>query len=204
MEQALANLSPSTIAALLVANLLAASKIAGPLAPLWKSLPQRWSVTIPALVALLPLIANFFVDVQTWTDFLVATANAIGLALPGFLTPPAPPSDTKPVAAKPHVFLQNDDGSPVEMRTWPVPAFGVLAFLACLVLPGLTGCGLFSTATAKTAQNIAHDLCVLHYGKQGFSLEDIARSYCKNIDPWVESVLGAEKLAAAKVKAAQP
>jgi hypothetical protein len=129
------------------------------------------------------------------------------LGTPSGKLPPPGSGDSQPVApAQPHVFLQNEDGSHIEMRSWPVPALGVLSVLACLVLPGLTGCGLFTAASAKTAQDIAHDLCVLHYGKQkpALSLEDVARTYCKNIDPWLDSLLGAEQLAAAKVKAAQP
>ena len=60
--------------------------------------------------------------------------------------------------------------------------------------------------TAKTATDIAHDLCVLHYGKAkpALSLEDVARTSCEDIDPWVESLLGAERLAAAKTQAAKP
>jgi hypothetical protein len=81
---------------------------------------------------------------------------------------------------------------------------GVHRFVAIgwmlLLLPS---CGIFSTAT-KTAQDIAHDLCVLHYGKQKLSLEEIAETYCKDIDPWLDAVVGAEKLGAAKAAAKAP
>lgn len=81
-----------------------------------------------------------------------------------------------------------------------------LAFTVLL----LQGCALLNRQTAKTVVDIAHDLCVAHFSKEkpALSLEDIARTYCKDLDPWVDSVLGAERLgaskAAAKAKAAAP
>ncbi len=78
----------------------------------------------------------------------------------------------------------------------------LIPLLLCSVL--LSGCGLFTPANAKTAQDIAHDLCVMHYGKQGLSLDDIAKTYCKDIDPWLDVIVGAEKLGAAKAAAKRP
>jgi len=99
-----------------------------------------------------------------------------------------PPSDPPPAAA---------------IRKWRHDAWKLATVALALMLPG---CGLFTAATAKTAQDIAHDLCVMHYGKEkpALSLDDVARTYCKDIDPWVDTILGAERLGAAKVKAAHP
>ena len=137
MPEALANLSPAALAGVLVAYLLAASRVAGPLKPLLTKLPEPWARIAPVIVALLPQVADLFSDVNTWQSFLVSVSSAVALALPGLMKdPPPPPGDSRPVAAKPsepHVFLQNEDGSPIEMRSWPVPAWGVLAVLACLV-----------------------------------------------------------------------
>jgi hypothetical protein len=88
----------------------------------------------------------------------------------------------------------------IEVERTPPSLPGVARFVAIgwllLLLPG---CGLFSAATAKTAQDLAHDLCVLHYGKAkpALSLEDVARTYCKDVDPWLDAVLSSSQKAAA-------
>lgn len=91
MDQALSTLSPAALAGLIVAYLLAASRIAGPLAPLWPRLPAPWPQLAPSIMALLPQVADAFEDVNTWQSFAVSVATAIGLVLPGIM--PKPPED---------------------------------------------------------------------------------------------------------------
>ncbi len=96
MPHDLANLSPVAIAGLIVAYLMAASRIAGPLTPLWERLPSPWPQVVPAIVALLPQVADAFQDVNTWESFAISVATAIGLVLPGIKPkPPGPPPGTK-------------------------------------------------------------------------------------------------------------
>jgi hypothetical protein len=95
-----------------------------------------------------------------------------------------PPGDSKPVApAQPRVFLQNEDGSPIEMsayritrrspsrsagglyefvtgqlrragvEVWPVPRLGVLALLGCL-LALQSACGASAWQTQRDASNV--------------------------------------------------
>jgi hypothetical protein len=70
----------------------------------------------------------------------------------------------------------------------------------CLLL---SACSLFTQENAKTIADIAHDLCVKHYSaeKSGMSLKEIAETYCQDLDPWVNSIEGAEALGAAKASA---
>jgi len=68
---------------------MAASRIAGPLTPLWARLPAPYPQIIPSLVALLPQVADAFkTDVNTWESFAVSVATAIGLILPGITSKP--------------------------------------------------------------------------------------------------------------------
>lgn len=199
MPEALTNISPAALAGLIVAYLLAASRIAGPLTDAWASLPKPWAAIIPAIVSLLPQVADVFSDVNTWQSFAVSVSSAIALILPGIKPkPPGPPSEK--AVGQVDAGPWNDSTPPslpgVRMK-WVNVAW------MCLLLPG---CGLFTAATAKTAQDIAHDLCVLHYGKEkpALSIDDVARTYCKDIDPWLDVLVGAEKLGAAKAEAKRP
>lgn len=93
MDQALTNISPAALAGLIVAYLLAASRIAGPLTNAWASLRKPWAVIIPAIVAMLPQVADAFTDVNSWQSFAVSVTTAIALILPGIKPkPPEPPS----------------------------------------------------------------------------------------------------------------
>jgi hypothetical protein len=194
------------LVAAIAGHLAAIARLFNVFRPLYGWLSPKAQPIVIALVAGLPPLSEALLSAASFEQVLLAVASGVTAFFMAVKGNPPSSGDTKPVAAKPHVFLQNEDGSPIEMRSWPVPALGVLAVLACLVLPGLAGCGLFTAAGAKTAQEIAHDLCVLHYGKAkpGLSLDDVARTYCKDIDPWLDSLLAAERLAAAKVKAQQP
>jgi hypothetical protein len=92
MPESIANISPAALAGLIAAYLLAASRIAGPLTNLWASLPKPWAVIIPAIVAMLPQVADLFTDVNSWQSFAVSVSSAIALILPGIKPkPPEPP-----------------------------------------------------------------------------------------------------------------
>lgn len=68
--------------------------------------------------------------------------------------------------------------------------FAVLA----VALP-LAGCSLFTKQNARTANDIARDLCQLHYQevKPGLSLEEIGETFCKDVRPWLDFVLATQR-----------
>lgn len=103
------------LAGLLVAYLMAASRIAGPLTPIWQRLPAPWPTIAPAIVALLPQVADLFRDVNSWQSFAVSVTSAIALLLPGITPkPPAPPSggagDTQSNVT--HIVFPDSSGYP--------------------------------------------------------------------------------------------
>lgn len=109
--------------------------------------------------------------------------------------------DQKPVGTVTHIVIPRPNGElpdppSAAFRNWRHPAWR-LALFAVLALP-LASCGLLTAQTAKTAQDIAHDLCVLHFQKEkpALSLEDVARTYCEDIDPWLDAVLSSSPKAA--------
>ena len=59
----------------------------------------------------------------------------------------------------------------------------------------LTGCSLFTKENARTANDIARDLCALHAleVKPGISAEEIAESFCKDVQPWIDVVLAMKR-----------
>ena len=47
---------------------------------------------------------------------------------------------------------------------------------------------------ARGANDIARDLCALHYGqREGISLDDAARTFCQDLRPWLDLVLRAQR-----------
>jgi hypothetical protein len=143
MDQALSTLSPAALAGLIVAYLLAASRIAGPLAPLWARLPSPWPQLAPAIFALLPQVADAFEDVNTWQSFAVSVATAIGLVLPGIM--PKPPQDPpaggeRPVG--PWVDIEPEKTPPSLPGVSRFVAIGWMALL-------FGGCGLFGSQPAE-------------------------------------------------------
>jgi hypothetical protein len=140
-----------TAVALAVVRLLTASR------PFWDKFPTWLQKGAPVALMALAAVPVAIEHARSWFDVVVALVVSGGMYYTASRGDKRPPADSKPVAAKPsspHVFLQNEDGSPIEMRTWPVPALGVLALLACLVLPTVTGCG----ASAWQAQRDAADV----------------------------------------------
>lgn len=69
----------------------------------------------------------------------------------------------------------------------------------------LSGCGLLNKQTARTANDIARDLCELHARQQkvGISPEEIAETFCKDLRPWADLVLSLQNNGIAR-PAAQP
>lgn len=80
-----------------------------------------------------------------------------------------------------------------------LPSLGVALLL-------ITGCSLLTPKNIKTVADIASDLCHLHYAeeKPQLSFDDIARTYCQDLDPWKDVIPGAKRLGAAKAAALHP
>lgn len=62
---------------------------------------------------------------------------------------------------------------------------------AALLLSG--GCAAIKPA-AVVANDVARDLCALHYGqREGISLDDAAKTFCQDLRPWLDLVLRAQR-----------
>jgi hypothetical protein len=181
----LSHLDPVSAASLVAAGALALTRLLTTAKPLWDRLPASLQGLLPVLVLVLPQVAASAAGVHTSLDLVNLLVLAAALILPG--------------AHSHTVALVKPSG--------PSSALLVLVFALCLPL---SSCSLFTRENAKTAADIAHDLCVKHYSaeKPGLSIEDITRTYCEDLDPWVSTIVGAEALgaakASAKAKAAQP
>jgi hypothetical protein len=139
-QQMIAAFSPAAISAVIVAIVMAASRLAPFTKPYWTFLPKAVQAGLPSLVAGLPLALNSFGAVKTWLDFaqalLVVGVVPLSLAVPGMrpahdqLTPP-PPAGPRP------------SGSDTPPKPPTVPPLAAAAlFLICLALPG---CGAFGS-----------------------------------------------------------
>jgi hypothetical protein len=77
---------------------------------------------------------------------------------------------------------------------------GAAILVFCIAISA-SGCAMFKPV-ARTINSAAEFACAEFFSeKQGISLEDAARSFCKTrdqLDPWIDSVLAA-KAAAGKV-----
>lgn len=72
------------------------------------------------------------------------------------------------------------------------------ALLLCVLgaLPA-SACSAIKPA-AVVANDIARDLCALHYSeREGISLDDAARTFCQDLRPWLDLVLRAQRDGAA-------
>lgn len=55
------------------------------------------------------------------------------------------------------------------------------------------GCAAIKPA-AVVANDIARDLCALHYSeREGISLDDAAKTFCQDLRPWLDLVLRAQR-----------
>jgi hypothetical protein len=98
-QQIVSAFSPGAVAAVVVAIIMAASRLAPFTKPYWKFLPKIVQAWLPSLVAALPAAVNAFATVKTWVDLvqalLVVGVIPIALAVPGVNAsqgsdPPAP------------------------------------------------------------------------------------------------------------------
>ena len=139
-QQMIAAFSPAALSAVLVAIVMAASRLAPFTKPYWTFLPKAVQAGLPSLVAGLPLALNSFGAVKTWLDFaqalLVVGVVPLSLAVPGMRPahdqlPPPPPAGPRP------------SGSDTPPKPPSVPPLAAAAlFLICLALPG---CGAFGS-----------------------------------------------------------
>lgn len=139
-QQMIAAFSPTAISAVVVAIVMAASRLAPFTKPYWTFLPKAVQAGLPSLVAGLPLALNSFGAVKTWLDFaqalLVVGVVPLSLAVPGMRPahdqlPPPPPAGPRP------------SGSDTPPKPPTVPPLAAAAlFLICLALPG---CGAFGS-----------------------------------------------------------
>ena len=140
-QQMIAAFSPAAISAVIVAIVMAASRLAPFTKPYWTFLPKAVQAGLPSLVAGLPLALNSFGAVKTWLDFtqalLVVGVVPLSLAVPGMRPAhdepaPPPPSGTSPSPS---------GGDKPNPPTFP-PLAAAALFLLCLALPG---CGAFGS-----------------------------------------------------------
>src|SRR5450432_2329547 len=139
-QQMIAAFSPAAISAVVVAIVMAASRLAPFTKPYWTFLPKAVQAGLPSLVAGLPLALNSFGAVKTWLDFaqalLVVGVVPLSLAVPGMRPahdqlPPPPPAGPRP----------SGSDTPPKPPTIP-PLAAAALFLICLALPG---CGAFGS-----------------------------------------------------------
>jgi hypothetical protein len=139
-QQMIAAFSPAAISAVVVAIVMAASRLAPFTKPYWTFLPKAVQAGLPSLVAGLPLALNSFGAVKTWLDFaqalLVVGVVPLSLVVPGMRPahdqlPPPPPAGPRPP----------DSDTPPKPPTIP-PLAAAALFLICLALPG---CGAFGS-----------------------------------------------------------
>jgi hypothetical protein len=128
-QQIVAAFSPVAVSAVVVAIVMAASRLAPFTKPYWTFLPKAVQVGLPSLVAGVPVALNAFGAVKTWLDLAQAHND------------PAPPP---PPRAGTNGF---DRYKPKPPTVPPLAAAGL--FVLCLMLPG---CGLFSAPDPHFAQ----------------------------------------------------
>ena len=143
MKQQLAvAFDPVAISAVIVAIVMATSRLAPFTKPYWKLLPRVVQGWLPSLVAGLPVAVNAFQSVTTWLDFvqalLVTGVVPLALAAPGAsATEPPPPDKGK------------DGDGPKPPSVPPLGVAGLL--LLCLILPGCVKSELESTVRCSAA-----------------------------------------------------
>jgi len=90
-QQVLAAFNPVAISAVLVAIIMAGSRLAPFTKPYWTFLPKAVQAWLPSLIAGFPVALNAFGEVKTWMDFaqavLVVGAIPLALAVPGMSSP---------------------------------------------------------------------------------------------------------------------
>ena len=110
-QQIVATFSPVAISAVIVAIIMATSRLAPFTKPYWTFFPKVVQTWLPSLVAGLPAAVNAFESVNTWLDFaqavLIVSAIPVALVAPGMRSPhdapepPAPPAANRKGSDKP-------------------------------------------------------------------------------------------------------
>lgn len=138
-QQIIAAFSPVAISSVLVAIVMAASRLAPFTKPYWTFLPKAVQAGLPSIVAGLPLALNAFTSVKTWLDFaqalLVVGVIPLALAAPGMSSPHDDPEPPPPAGPS-----QPGGDRPKPASVPPLSAAGLFVF--CLML---SGCGLSAT-----------------------------------------------------------
>jgi hypothetical protein len=108
-QQILATFNPLALSAVIVAIIMAASRLAPFTKPYWTFFPKVVQTWLPSLVAGLPAALNAFSSVKTWLDFaqalLVVGTIPLALVAPGMKSPhddaeAPPPADKQKVRDK--------------------------------------------------------------------------------------------------------
>jgi len=144
-QQVLAAFNPVAVSAVLVAILMAASRLAPFTKPYWTFLPKGVQAWLPSLVAGLPVALNSFGAVKTWMDFaqavLVVGVIPLALAVPG-MSSPHNHSDQPPPSGG------TEGDKPKRPNVPPFAAAGLFVLSV-----SLAGCsGLFGSATPYLAE----------------------------------------------------
>jgi len=144
-QQIIATFSPVAISAVIVAIIMAASRLAPFTKPYWTFFPKVVQTWLPSLVAGLPAAVNAFESVKTWLDFaqalLIVGTIPLALVAPGMNSPHNDP-ELPPPADK-----RRGGDKPEPPSVPPLAAAGL--FLFCWILPG---CGAFATSDPHFAQ----------------------------------------------------
>ena len=144
-QQIVATFSPVAISAVIVAIIMAVSRLAPFTKPYWTFFPKVVQTWLPSLVAGLPAAVNAFGSVRTWLDFaqalLIVGTIPLALVAPGMNSPHNDP-EAPPPANKP-----KSGDKPEPPNVPPLAAAGL--FLICWILPG---CGAFATSDPRYAQ----------------------------------------------------
>lgn len=131
-EQIVHSLNPVALSAIVVAIVLAASRLAPFTRPYWTFFPKVVQAWAPSVVAGLPVALNAFGAVKTWLDFAqaVLTVGVVAgpFAVPGISSPhnhplPLPAADPAKPVTPPDLHLVNADDrkTPVDPSS-PPPA----------------------------------------------------------------------------------
>lgn len=144
-QQIVATFSPVAISAVIVAIIMAASRLAPFTKPYWTFFPKVVQTWLPSLVAGLPAAVNSFEPVKTWLDFaqalLIVGAIPLALVSPGLSSPHNDPEVPAPANKR-------KGGDKPEPPSVP-PLAAAALFLACWVLPA---CGAFASSDPHFAQ----------------------------------------------------
>ncbi len=130
MHEFISALTPITVSAVILAIVLAATRLAPFTKPYWSYLPKKLQTWLPSIIAGLPIAVSAFGSVKTWLDFLqallVVGAVPAALAVPGASSPHNHP-ELPPPAGTEGIVDHNKDEPPPPPPVWPSAAVLLLA-----------------------------------------------------------------------------